>query len=391
MTIRHVKFHFAIVLVIALIVTTQFYIYSDPTHSKSLSRPLRPSRQMLETLRTRYEKAGVDFEAAFGSKTRPKTAESKEKKEIFDPRREIKPIDLGYFNFSQVNIFFIETNKDLAEFDFRAACAFESAAFHNPDASVVVILNAEAEKAEMFPLPLLAYSNIRVVKGNFDDLFREEKSNLSALWRSGQVKQSKHFLQHASDILRLVVLKLFGGVYFDTDVISKAPVPRDIGNFVISQYVDGISNSVLKFSKAHPFLESALTELANVYDGNRFSFQGPKLLTTLVESLCNVSSQSFFCPWAGRTCPDFKVLPPEVGLGLPWLGWFLLYDSKKAPIVQRMIGESFAVHLWNHMRISSFSPVVRSSHPIYKLMALNCPVTEEKILRYKVNRNRYWN
>ena len=41
---------------------------------------------------------------------------------------------------SQYNIFFIESNDNLTEFHPRLLCAFESAAIHNPDKKVHIML-----------------------------------------------------------------------------------------------------------------------------------------------------------------------------------------------------------------------------------------------------------
>ena len=130
---------------------------------------------------------------------------------------------------------------------------------------------------------------------------------------------------------------------------------------------------------------------ASIYDEQRFSQQGPKLLTSIVDRKCGKNKRDIFTPWISRQCDGFDILPPEVGLGVPWLGWFLLYDPDKLAVVNRMIESSFAVHLWNHMRSVTFSPIIRMSHPVYRLFLENCPVNEAKVIQWKANKDRYWN
>ena len=90
----------------------------------------------------------------------------------------------------------------------------------------------------------LQYDNIIFTKVNFTDFvfmksmnytslqvdFKQLIANTPAskLWGTGAVTKIGHYLTNISDLLRIVLLLNFGGVYLDSDVISVRPIPRKV-------------------------------------------------------------------------------------------------------------------------------------------------------------------
>ena len=74
------------------------------------------------------------------------------------------------------------------------------------------------------------YKNIIFAKVNFSQLVADTSS--SKLWESGTITSTGFYHNNISDVLRIVLLLKFGGVYFDSDVISIQQVPRDQGKSV---------------------------------------------------------------------------------------------------------------------------------------------------------------
>ena len=50
----------------------------------------------------------------------------------------------------------------------------------------------------------------------------------SELWGTGAVTKKRHYLNNISNMLRIVLLLNFGGVYLDSDVITVRPIPRKV-------------------------------------------------------------------------------------------------------------------------------------------------------------------
>ena len=60
--------------------------------------------------------------------------------------------------------------------------------------------------------------------------FRKLVANTSAskLWGTGAVTKTGHYLNNISNVLRIVLLLNFGGIYLDSDVISVRPLPHKV-------------------------------------------------------------------------------------------------------------------------------------------------------------------
>ena len=67
------------------------------------------------------------------------------------------------------NIFFTETNSKRNYFSPRQICAIESAALNNPSAKI----NVYADSAKLHQKWLDKYQNIKIIKLDYDDLFKE--------------------------------------------------------------------------------------------------------------------------------------------------------------------------------------------------------------------------
>ena len=60
-------------------------------------------------------------------------------------------------------------------------------------------------------------------------------TSASKLWGTGAVTKTGHFLNNISNVLRIVLLLNFGGIYLDSDVISLRPMPDKVnGRNIIS-------------------------------------------------------------------------------------------------------------------------------------------------------------
>ena len=77
---------------------------------------------------------------------------------------------------------------------------------------------------------IYTYKNIIFARVNFSQLVADTPS--SKLWESGAITRTGFYRNNISNVLRIVLLLKFGGVYFDSDVISIQQVPRDQGKSV---------------------------------------------------------------------------------------------------------------------------------------------------------------
>ena len=142
----------------------------------------------------------------------------------------------------QKNIFFIEAEESLTEFHPRLLCAFESAALHNPDHLVIsknavfvwsplvisffiqvfVLVSATAMLNNVPSYFEQNYTNLVFAKVNFTQFLAATPA--SKYWSSNDINAG-YGLENIGDVLRVVLVLLFGGTYFDTDVISLKTIP----------------------------------------------------------------------------------------------------------------------------------------------------------------------
>ncbi|KAJ0520838.1 putative lactosylceramide 4-alpha-galactosyltransferase [Helianthus annuus] len=154
--------------------------------------------------------------------------------------------------------------------------------------------------------------------------------------------------QNLSNLIRLAVLYKYGGVYIDTDFIAMKDF-SGLRNSIGAQSVSTLgnwtrlNNAVLIFDKNHPLLYNFIEEFALTFDGNRWGYNGPYLVSRVVER------------GAGKMDKNFSVLPPAAFYPVDWTrigGLFRRPVNRghmrwvEAKVVQ-LKESSYGVHLWN--------------------------------------------
>ena len=89
---------------------------------------------------------------------------------------------------------------------------------------VFVLISIDSNLATV-PEYISYYKNIIFAKVNFSQLVKN--TSPSKLWESGAITRSGFYHNNISNVLRILLLLKFGGVYLDSDVISIQQLPRD--------------------------------------------------------------------------------------------------------------------------------------------------------------------
>lgn len=93
---------------------------------------------------------------------------------------------------------------------------------------------------------LQTYKNIHIKFFNLFDYAKEtplENFMNKKLW-----EKSGYATEHLADILRLLTLYKYGGLYLDLDVITLMPFRAiNLSNFVLVERKDGLANCILHF------------------------------------------------------------------------------------------------------------------------------------------------
>lgn len=157
--------------------------------------------------------------------------------------------------------------------------------------------------------------------------------------------------QNLSNLLRIVLLYKYGGIYVDVDMIILKDVSGLRNCVGIHSVYDGtrilksLHNAVLIFDQKHPLLLKFIEEFTANFDGNVWGHNGPDLLTRIVVEFThtegydfNIISPTGFYPVARTRLPKYFRRPKNKN-ETQWV-----YDENY--LLKR---ESYAIHLWNHV------------------------------------------
>ncbi|KAF8397314.1 hypothetical protein HHK36_016227 [Tetracentron sinense] len=118
--------------------------------------------------------------------------------------------------------------------------------------------------------------------------------------------------QNLSNLLRLVALYKYGGIYLDTDFVVLKKL-SGLRNSIGAQSIDietgkwtRLNNAVLVFDKKHPLLFKFIEGFSLTFDGNKWGHNGPYLVSRVVQRV------------GRRTGYNFTVLPPMAFYPADW-------------------------------------------------------------------------
>ncbi|XP_057526514.1 uncharacterized protein LOC130805746 [Amaranthus tricolor] len=219
--------------------------------------------------------------------------------------------------------------------------------------------------------------------------------------------------QNLSNLLRIVVLYKYGGVYFDSDMIILKDV-YGLRNCIGIQEVNketnawtSVNNAVLIFDKNHPLLFRFLEEFNSSFNGNLWGHNGPFMATRVIKKVGHISgysssSNSLYYAYKNyeqgleREREDnsyrmlsneddlrytFSLMSPMAFYPVDWgkiKKFFLTPQRKEVNWANSMFNkvneESYGVHLWNKV---SRSLKIEEGSIIGRLISNNCIICED--------------
>ncbi|EXC23675.1 hypothetical protein L484_015585 [Morus notabilis] len=177
--------------------------------------------------------------------------------------------------------------------------------------------------------------------------------------------------QNLSNLMRLAILYKYGGIYLDTDFIVLKPL-NGLRNSIGAQSIDLLSknwtrlnNAVLIFDMNHPLLLKFIEEFASTFDGNRWGYNGPYLVSRVVQRV------------EPRPGSNFTVLSPMAFYPVDWtkIGGLFKRPEREAQLrwvkakVLQLSGETYGVHLWNRQ---SSGLLIEEGSVIGRLISDHC-------------------
>ncbi|MED6167962.1 hypothetical protein PIB30_007633 [Stylosanthes scabra] len=238
-------------------------------------------------------------------------------------------------------------------FGVREMMSVESVFKVHPGACLVILARTlETKRGYTVLKPLLDGGfKVQVVTPDLPFLF---KGTPAEAWFHELMEGKKDpgeipLAQNLSNLIRLVVLYKYGGIYIDADFIVLKPL-TGLRNSIGAQSMDlrskhwtRLNNAVLIFDMKHPLLHEFISEFSLTFDGNKWGHNGPYLVSRVIKRLLK------------RPGFKFKILPPMAFYPADWnkTRSFLRKPKTKneskwveAKVLQ-LRAETYGVHLWN--------------------------------------------
>ncbi|XP_021717185.1 uncharacterized protein At4g19900-like [Chenopodium quinoa] len=240
-------------------------------------------------------------------------------------------------------------------FGKREMFSLESVVKAHPGGCVFIVSRIMASKPgrEMIQ-PLIERGHLILpIAPDFNLLFSGTPANdwLRRL-KDGKMDPGKiPIAQNLSNLLRLVILYKYGGVYLDTDMIILKDV-SGLRNTIGVQELDekkkvwvSVNNAVLIFDKQHPLLLRFLEEFNSTFDGSLWGHNGPYMATRVIKSTVDDSRY------------QFNMMSPMAFYPVDWYKIYKLFRNSTGKrdsewvtnTYNKIIRESYGVHLWNKM------------------------------------------
>ncbi|KMT00982.1 hypothetical protein BVRB_9g222450 [Beta vulgaris subsp. vulgaris] len=271
----------------------------------------------------------------------------------------------------------ISTNRFFGK---RELFSLESVVKAHPHGCVFIVsrIMASKEGREVIKPLLERGHNILPVAPDFSILFNGTPAHdwLERIKDGRLDPGSIAITQNLSNLLRLVILYKYGGVYLDTDMIILKDL-SELKNSIGVQELDArrknwnsVNNAVLIFDKEHPLLLRFMEEFNSTFDGSLWGYNGPYMATRIIKKILH------------DTRYQFNVMSP---MAFYPVDWFNIHKFYKNPTVKndtdwanemyyKVNKESYGVHLWNKV---SRSLNIEQGSIIGRLISEHCIICQD--------------
>ena len=184
----------------------------------------------------------------------------------------------------KISLFSAKKIRQSGSFNWRHMRTVESIFHHHPTSQIIVHSNTLSQS--VFDVFTEVGYSITVKKYDLKALLKGSPAE-NFTQRLDKVKGGKYWYSHETDLIRLLVLYKWGGVYMDTDMILVRPLKSLQMNTLAfeSRSNHMVNGALLMFEKNNSFLHACLLEFSKNYWGKAWGTNGPKLLTRVLTRL----------------------------------------------------------------------------------------------------------
>ena len=181
-------------------------------------------------------------------------------------------------------------------FNWRHMRTVESIFYHHPTSHVTIYSNT-LTRDTFEDLSTAGYS-IRVQGYDLRKLIAGTPAH-DFVYELELAREGPHWYAHEADLIRLILLYRYGGVYMDTDVILVKPLdPLTVNTLGWQDDHNHLLNTAfLFFEKGNMFLKSCLEEFVRGYDSYSWAGNGPFLVTRVWQESYTSSNAVHVLPY----------------------------------------------------------------------------------------------
>ncbi|XP_051874901.1 lactosylceramide 4-alpha-galactosyltransferase-like [Pristis pectinata] len=300
-----------------------------------------------------------------------------EKTQNVDVMRAFNPEEPFLYPDKEPGIMFVETSNSLKPSELTV-CAIESAARTNPGKHVYYFmkgfngnLSALKESSQKGIQLLFSFHNVTLLPLNLEELFT--KTPLLDWYKKTDPEKEKYWVHVLSDACRIALLWKYGGIYLDTDVISLKPL--EFINFTCEQSDNYANGAALGFSRNHSFIRDCMIDYVENYDGDRWGWQGPDLITRMLKKWCRSEKLNDFL---NQKCQDVTFFPKDWFYPISYMNWKVYFQNdtwKKNSSVEDNFANSRGVHIWNFLSGRQSNPIKETRSYMEYFFKNYCPTT----------------
>ncbi|KAK8395430.1 hypothetical protein O3P69_006227 [Scylla paramamosain] len=271
------------------------------------------------------------------------------------------------------NVFLIDTACNSRP-KFRAWCSIESWAQVNPSLQIwFVMTSATISDFEGFPSKLLQkYSNLNIVGADVEKMV--EDTPLKQLFDSKKWTQNNTWpVELLSDMMRVLVLWRWGGIYSDTDVVSIRPFDLPLNSLGYETDFQ-IGSAVYSFEAQQSVMWRLMKDMVNGFMPELWGSIGPKAITRVVKAMCGVEDLQTLLPKTPVICGGVTLHPRQTFYPVDYTQSKKFFTKNRGIRFEKTFRHSHAIHFWNKM--SKELMVTKGDNSLYEVAAKKyCPIT----------------
>ncbi|XP_017859374.1 PREDICTED: lactosylceramide 4-alpha-galactosyltransferase-like [Drosophila arizonae] len=284
------------------------------------------------------------------------------------------------------SIFFHETSctspdavSNIMTLTARQACSIESAALNNPNFQIFTVFSCPTFRPLVGRQKLLvdaieSYENVNLRHLNLRNYAMN--TSIEDWVKRDDLFTSNYPVHHTSDLLRLISLYRFGGIYLDMDIIVLTSLEKLPLNYVGAESIDTLCSAVIGLTAdgiGHEVADLFLQQYQKYFNGKNYVQNGPTLVTAVLLKFCGTSLMKAM-EGGRKSCKGFRIFNSTAFYSIHWQEWRHFTEPKYLEETMARTKDSLMIHMWN--KLSSGERIKVTSNTAYvKYAEKHCPRT----------------